>query len=46
MAEKVKKLINVKLYGAKLNVVIAPSKNGAKKMTKNLLFNKVFKLNL
>ena len=44
--ENVKKLINVKLNGAKPSIVIDPSKNGAKKITKNLLSNKVFKLNL
>ena len=44
--ENVKKFIIVKLYGAKPRVVIAPSKNGDKNITKNLLFNKVIKLNL
>ena len=44
--EKVRKLINVKLYGAKPSIVIAPSKKGAKNTTNNLLFNKVVKLNL
>ena len=42
--ENVKKLINVKFNGAKPSIVIDPSKNGAKKITKNLLFNKVIKL--
>ena len=44
--ENVKKFINVKLYGEKLNIVIAPRRNGAKKIIKNLLFSKVIKLNL
>ena len=44
--EKVKKFIKVKLYGAKLNTVIAPNKNGDKNKTNSLLFNNVFKLNL
>ena len=44
--ENVKKFTNVKLYGAKLSIVIAPSKKGAKNITNNLLFNKVVKLNL
>ena len=44
--ENVKKFTNVKLYGEKLSVVIAPSKKGAKNTTKNLLFNNVVKLNL
>ena len=35
--------MNVKLYGEKPSIVIAPSKKGAKYITKNLLFNKVFK---
>ena len=39
-----KKFTNVKLYGEKPNIVITPSKNGAKKITKNLLFSKVIKL--
>ena len=42
----VKKFINVKLYGVKPSIVIAPSKKGAKNITKNLLLNKIFKLNL
>ena len=42
--ENVKKFTNVKLYGEKPNIVITPSMNGAKKITKNLLFNKVIKL--
>ena len=42
----VKKFINVKLYGAKPSVVIAPSKNGARNTTNNLLFSNVVKLNL
>ena len=44
--EKVKKFTNVKLYGAKPNIVITPSKKGAKNITNNLLFNKAIKLNL
>ena len=44
--ENVKKFTNVKLYGAKLSIVIAPSKKGAKNITNNLLFNKAVKLNL
>ena len=44
--ENVKKFIIVKLYGEKLRVVKAPSKNGDKNITKNLLFNKAIKLNL
>ena len=44
--EKVKKFTNVKLYGEKPSVVIAPSKKGAKNTTKNLLFSNVVKLNL
>ena len=44
--ENVKKFTNVKLNGEKPNIVIAPNKKGAKKITKNLLFRKVFKLNL
>ena len=42
--ENVKKFTNVKLYGEKPNIVITPSVNGAKKITKNLLFSKVIKL--
>ena len=42
--ENVKKFTNVKLYGEKPNIVITPSIKGAKKITKNLLFNKVIKL--
>jgi len=42
--ENVKKFTNVKLYGAKLSIVIAPSKKGAKNITKNLLLSKVVKL--
>ena len=38
--------MNVKLYGAKPNTVIAPKKKGAKNITNSLLFNKVVKLNL
>ena len=41
-----KKFKNVRLYGLKLNIVITPSKNGAKNITKNLLFIKPVKLNL
>ena len=44
--EKVKKFNNVKLYGAKPNIVITPSKNGAKNTTNNLLSIKVVKWNL
>ena len=44
--ENVKKFINVKLNGAKLSIVIAPSKKGPKNMTNNLLFNKALKLSL
>ena len=44
--ENVKKFKNVKLKGGKPSIVIAPSKNGAKKITKGLLFNKAVKLNL
>ena len=44
--ENVKKFINVKLYGVNPNIVIAPSKKGAKNMIKNLLFSIVVKLNL
>ena len=44
--ENVKKFINVKLYGAKPRIVSAPSTNGARNITKNLLFNKAVKLNL
>ena len=42
--ENVKKFINVKLYGAKPSIVIAPSKKGAKNITKNLLLSNVLKL--
>ena len=42
--ENVKKFINVKLYGEKPSIVAAPSKKGAKNITKNLLFNKSDKL--
>ena len=42
----VKKLINVKSNGLKLNIVTAPAINGAKNITNNLLFSKVVKLNL
>ena len=41
--ENEKKFTNVRLYGEKLSIVIAPNKKGAKYITKNLLFNKVFK---
>jgi len=44
--ENVKKFTNVKLYGEKPSIVIAPSKKGAKNITNNLLFNKVVKVNL
>ena len=40
IAEKTIKFINVKLYGGKLNTLIAPRKKGPKKTTKNLFFNK------
>ena len=36
--------MNVRLYGAKLNIVNAPSKKGAKNITKNLLLSKEIKL--
>ena len=39
-----KKLIKVKLYGAKPNIVTIPSINGPKNMIKNLLLSKVFNL--
>ena len=42
--ENEKKFINVKLYGEKLSVVIAPNTNGAKNAIKNLLLNKTVKL--
>ena len=42
--ENEKKFINVKLNGAKLSMVAAPSKIGAKNTTNNLLFNKTVKL--
>ena len=42
--ENVKKFINVKLYGAKPRIVIAPSKKGAKNITNNLLLSKAIKL--
>ena len=35
--------MNVKLYGAKPSIVIAPNIKGAKNITKNLLFSKVDK---
>ena len=44
--ENVKKFINVRLYGVKPSIVIAPSKKGTKNITKNLLFSIVVKLNL
>ena len=44
--ENVKKFRNVKLKGGKPSIVIPPSKKGAKKVTKSLLFNKAVKLNL
>ena len=43
--ENEKKFTNVRLYGEKPNVVITPIKKGAKNITINLLFNKLFKLN-
>ena len=42
--ENEKKFTNVKLYGEKPSVVIAPSKKGDKNITKNLLSSKVVKL--
>jgi len=42
--ENEKKFINVKLYGEKPSVVNAPSKKGAKNITKNLLLSKTVKL--
>jgi len=42
--ENVKKFINVKLYGAKPRIVIAPSKKGVKNITNNLLLSKAIKL--
>ena len=44
--ENVKKFIGVKLYGAKPSIVNDPNKKGRKNITTNLLFSKVFKLNL
>ena len=44
--ENVKKFKKVKLYGEKPNIVITPSKNGAKNTTNNLLSIKVVKWNL
>ena len=44
--ENEKKFTNVKLYGGKLSIVIAPKKKGAKKRTKNLLLNKWEKLKI
>ena len=41
--ENVKKFTNVILYGAKPSIVIAPSKNGAKNITNNLLSSKPVK---
>ena len=41
-----KKFRNVKLKGGNPSIVIPPSKKGAKKVTKSLLFNKAVKLNL
>ena len=38
--------MNVKLYGEKQSIVAAPSKNGAKNKTNNLLFSRAIKLNL
>ena len=43
-SENVKKFINVKLYGAKPSIVIAPSRKGAINITKNLLLSKAIKL--
>jgi len=42
----VKKFKNVRLYGAKPNMVIAPRRKGAKNKTKNLLLSNIVKLNL
>jgi len=42
--ENVKKFMNVKLYGAKPSIVIAPRIKGIKNITKNLLLSKVVKL--
>ena len=44
--ENEKKFSKVRLYGEKLRIVNAPSKKGAKKITKNLLLSKFVKLNL
>ena len=44
--ENEKKFINVRLYGANPNIDKAPSKNGNKNITKNLLLSNFFKLNL
>ena len=44
--EKVRKFINVKLYGANPNIDSPPSKKGAKNITRNLLFINAVKLNL
>ena len=43
--ENVKKFTNVKLYGAKPSIVIAPSRKGKKNITKNLLLSKAIKSN-
>ena len=42
--ENEKKFINVKLYGEKPSMTSAPSRKGAKYITKNLLLSKVIKL--
>ena len=42
--ENEKKFTNVKLYGEKLSIVIAPNKKGTKYITKNLLLSNVLKL--
>jgi len=42
--ENEKKFKKVKLYGEKPSAVKAPSKKGAKNMTKNLFSNNAFKL--
>ena len=42
--ENVKKPTNVRLYGAKQSMVIAPKKKGAKNKTNNLLLSKEIKL--
>ena len=41
--ENEKKLIKVKLYGENPSTINAPSINGPRNMTKNLLLSRVFK---